>query len=261
MRSWSPKLRPRCRSNSPDLAVVQAVKRLPAMQRAAIALFYLEDRPVAEIADLLGIFGLNVHRSPDAWPATPRRSAGDRRSTTMSAEDQVRDQVVGSVRHIDPDIGTALDRVSRRGRRRHRLAVTLRVSVAAGLIVVIAIAAPGVLDLIRTPPRRPAQRSPVVPYSAIAGTYRATIPPGSGVVTQASMAGRWTLRLSPDGSLSLRAPAGFRAETSGITFRLIGREFQTNAFPNDLCLRQLPGRYHWSRIGGQLRFVLVIGSL
>ena len=40
---------------SPDLEVIDAVKQLPPMQRAAIALFYLEDRPVAEIADLLGI--------------------------------------------------------------------------------------------------------------------------------------------------------------------------------------------------------------
>ena len=39
----------------PDLAVVDAVKRLPPKQRAAIALYYLEDRPVAEIAHLLGI--------------------------------------------------------------------------------------------------------------------------------------------------------------------------------------------------------------
>jgi RNA polymerase sigma factor (sigma-70 family) len=38
-----------------DLAVVEAVKQLSPMQRAAIALFYLEDRPIAEIADLLGI--------------------------------------------------------------------------------------------------------------------------------------------------------------------------------------------------------------
>jgi RNA polymerase sigma-70 factor (ECF subfamily) len=38
-----------------DLAVVDAVKQLPPMQRAAIALFYLEDRPVAEIAHVLGI--------------------------------------------------------------------------------------------------------------------------------------------------------------------------------------------------------------
>ncbi len=38
-----------------DLGVLDAVKQLSPMQRAAIALFYLEDRPVAEIADLLGI--------------------------------------------------------------------------------------------------------------------------------------------------------------------------------------------------------------
>ena len=39
----------------PDLTVLDAVKQLPPMQRAAIALFYLEDRPVAEIAELLSI--------------------------------------------------------------------------------------------------------------------------------------------------------------------------------------------------------------
>ena len=38
-----------------NLDVVEAVRQLPPMQRAAIALFYLEDRPVAEISDLLGI--------------------------------------------------------------------------------------------------------------------------------------------------------------------------------------------------------------
>ena len=31
------------------------MQRLPAMQRAAVVLFYFEDRPVAEIADILGI--------------------------------------------------------------------------------------------------------------------------------------------------------------------------------------------------------------
>ena len=39
----------------PDFTVVNAVKQLPPMQRAAIALFYLEDRPVAEIAEHLSI--------------------------------------------------------------------------------------------------------------------------------------------------------------------------------------------------------------
>jgi len=40
---------------SPDFTVVNAVKQLPPMQRAAIALFYLEDRSVAEIAEALAI--------------------------------------------------------------------------------------------------------------------------------------------------------------------------------------------------------------
>jgi RNA polymerase sigma-70 factor (ECF subfamily) len=37
-----------------NLDVLDAVGRLPAAQRAAIALFYYEDRPVAQIAALLG---------------------------------------------------------------------------------------------------------------------------------------------------------------------------------------------------------------
>jgi DNA-directed RNA polymerase specialized sigma24 family protein len=37
-----------------DLDVVNAVRRLPGMQRAAVVLFYYEDRPIVEIADLLG---------------------------------------------------------------------------------------------------------------------------------------------------------------------------------------------------------------
>ena len=38
----------------PDVDLARAVQRLPAMQRAAVVLFYFEDRPVAEIADILG---------------------------------------------------------------------------------------------------------------------------------------------------------------------------------------------------------------
>jgi RNA polymerase sigma factor (sigma-70 family) len=37
-----------------DLDVLDAVRQLPGMQRAAVTLFYYEDRSVAEIADLLG---------------------------------------------------------------------------------------------------------------------------------------------------------------------------------------------------------------
>jgi DNA-directed RNA polymerase specialized sigma24 family protein len=37
-----------------DFDVIAAIRRLPTSQRAAIALFYYEDRPVAEIAAILG---------------------------------------------------------------------------------------------------------------------------------------------------------------------------------------------------------------
>lgn len=37
-----------------DLDVVRAIEHLPPSQRAAVALFYLEDRPVSEVAEVLG---------------------------------------------------------------------------------------------------------------------------------------------------------------------------------------------------------------
>lgn len=173
----------------------------------------------------------------------------------MPAEDRVREQIERSVRNIDPDVRSVLDRVAHRGRRRRRLAVVVRVSAVACLIALVVVAGPSVVDLLRPTHSRPG--SPVDPYSVIAGTYGATIAPAPGVVTQADMAGRWTLVLDEDGSLEVTAPPGFRAETSGITYRLVGQEFQTNAFPNDLCQAKVPGRYRWSKTGGQLRFSLV----
>ncbi len=38
----------------PDLDLARAVMQLSAMQRTAIVLFYFEDRPIAEIVDILG---------------------------------------------------------------------------------------------------------------------------------------------------------------------------------------------------------------
>jgi RNA polymerase sigma factor (sigma-70 family) len=40
---------------TPDIDLLRAVGRLSAQQRAAVALFYLEDRPVVEVADLMGV--------------------------------------------------------------------------------------------------------------------------------------------------------------------------------------------------------------
>jgi RNA polymerase sigma-70 factor (ECF subfamily) len=37
-----------------DLDLMNAIKQLPARQRAVVALFYFEDRPLAEVANILG---------------------------------------------------------------------------------------------------------------------------------------------------------------------------------------------------------------
>ena len=44
----------RRRAAGADLDLLAAVAALPRAQRAAVALFYLEDRPVAEVAELMG---------------------------------------------------------------------------------------------------------------------------------------------------------------------------------------------------------------
>lgn len=50
-----------------DIDLMQSVARLPAMQRAAVVLFYLEDRPIRELAEILDCSettaGVHLHRA------------------------------------------------------------------------------------------------------------------------------------------------------------------------------------------------------
>ncbi len=39
----------------PDVDLARAVQQLSAMQRSVVVLFYFEDRPIAEIVDILGV--------------------------------------------------------------------------------------------------------------------------------------------------------------------------------------------------------------
>jgi DNA-directed RNA polymerase specialized sigma24 family protein len=64
-----------------DLDVLDAVRRLPGMQRAAVTLFYFEDRSVAEIADLLGCAEptarVHLHRARKRLAELLGEEAGD----------------------------------------------------------------------------------------------------------------------------------------------------------------------------------------
>jgi RNA polymerase sigma factor (sigma-70 family) len=44
----------------PNIDLLRAVAGLSAQQRAAVALYYLEDRPVAQVADLMGVSASTV---------------------------------------------------------------------------------------------------------------------------------------------------------------------------------------------------------
>jgi RNA polymerase sigma factor (sigma-70 family) len=50
-----------------DIDVLRAIGRLPPAQRVAVVLFYFEDRPIAEVADILGVAPgaakLTLHRA------------------------------------------------------------------------------------------------------------------------------------------------------------------------------------------------------
>jgi RNA polymerase sigma factor (sigma-70 family) len=50
-----------------DIDLLRAIRQLPAVQRAAVVLFYFEDRPVAEVADILevsaGAAKVTLHRA------------------------------------------------------------------------------------------------------------------------------------------------------------------------------------------------------
>lgn len=51
----APVAEPTVLDDLPDLDLARAVASLPAQQRAAVALFYLEDLPVEEVAQLLDV--------------------------------------------------------------------------------------------------------------------------------------------------------------------------------------------------------------
>jgi RNA polymerase sigma-70 factor (ECF subfamily) len=64
-----------------DPDVLDAVRRLPGMQRAAVTLFYFDDRTIAEIADLLGCAEptarVHLHRARKRLAELLGEEAGD----------------------------------------------------------------------------------------------------------------------------------------------------------------------------------------
>jgi hypothetical protein len=153
----------------------------------------------------------------------------------------------------------ALERLFNRRRRKQR---NQRVG-AAVVALVIATAGMGLAVLglrgLGSQPR-PAAPPTTGPgpqlYVEIAGTYSVTLSNEDPRVQEHGLAGRYTMRLLPDGVILLSVPESFGGEgpsPSGISFRLSGNQFTTNAFVNFTCPGSV-GVYRWQLAGSRLTF-------
>jgi hypothetical protein len=91
-------------------------------------------------------------------------------------------------------------------------------------------------------------------YLQIAGTYTVTLSREDPQIEENSLAGSYTMRLLPDGVMLLSVPEAFGREgpsPSGISFRLSGNQFTTNAFVNFTCPGSV-GIYLWRLEGSRL---------
>lgn len=152
-----------------------------------------------------------------------------------------------------------LDRLFERRRRKQR---DQRIRAGAAALVVTAgmgLAIVGLRGLgTETRPAATPSIGPNPPmYLDIAGTYTVTLSDDDPQVHDNGLAGRYTMRLLPDGVMLLSVPETFGGEghlPSGISYRLSGNQFTTNAFVNFTCPGSV-GVYRWQLDGNRLAFM------
>jgi hypothetical protein len=148
-----------------------------------------------------------------------------------------------------------LDRRSRRQRNRRIGAVVVALVIGTAGIGGMLMTLGGLGDQ-RGPATTPSIGPPPQLYPQIAGTYTLTLSKDDPRVQELGLAGPYTMRLLPDGVMLLSVPEGFGGEgpsPSGISFRLSGNQFTTNAFVNFTCPGSV-GVYRWELDGNRLTF-------
>jgi hypothetical protein len=144
-----------------------------------------------------------------------------------------------------------LDRRSRRQRNRRIGAVVVALVIGTAGIGGTVMTLGGLGDQ-----TRPATTPTPQLYPQLAGTYTLTLSKDDPRVQELDLAGRYTMRLLPDGVMLLSVPEGFGGEgpsPSGISFRLSGNQFTTNAFVNFTCPGSV-GVYRWELDRDRLTF-------
>jgi hypothetical protein len=171
----------------------------------------------------------------------------------MSIDHRLREGLDRAMSTIDIDVDQHLDRARRVGRRRAVVRRTLTVVAVAAAIVVAALAAPAVLDAIRSQRHQPATTpSPL----AITGSYVSTITDQEATSAgDPRAAGSWVLRIRGDGILELASLKHADLGGGSSQYQLTGEEILTTALSSPTCTGV--GRYAWSRRSDTLSLVAV----
>ena len=169
----------------------------------------------------------------------------------MAIDARLRDGLQRSMSAIEVDADHSLGDARRRGLRRLIIRRVASVIAVAAAIVVITLAAPGVLELLRDQRHQPAKPPSLLP---IVGTYTATVTAGDAH-GDARSEGTWLLTLDRDGTLDLASLTNGDVGRSVTQYQIDGGRFLTTAFSGTTCSGV--GRYTWSREGSTLTFAVV----
>lgn len=230
-----------------DVDLQRALRDLPPMQRAAVVLYYLEDRPAGDVAEILGcaVATARVHlfKVANGWAVSSARTS------PMSVDQRLAARLRAQADRVSVDVDRQLHLVRRRIGRRRRLLWTASALSAAALVVLAA-------QLQHAFP--PDRRTPAAPgQPALVGSWRTTVSE-SGLARQVPIAGTWTMTFRSDGTLTVDASPRFAAafgapptgvwSTAGPTLRTNGLTARSGHVCDDLTF----GSYQWSVTAGAL---------
>lgn len=164
----------------------------------------------------------------------------------MSVDERLRQGLGANATAFNPVVEASLDAVRHRGRRAGRA----RMARAGGLVVAGAAAAALVTVVVQTEvlEDRPPAPSVAAPSSTadLFGRYE------TDVTRPRSLAGRWGIELSGNGSVIVTPPDGYAGVVSGTIFTADQTRLRINLFAQDVCADLGNGEYVWSRDGDRL---------
>ncbi len=171
----------------------------------------------------------------------------------MPLDRRLRDGIDRLTSEIDADVDRNLDRTLRRARRTIALRRAGAASVVAASVALAIVIGPRTIDALRneqapSPATIPSNTNPAI----IAGTYETVVPNDQPAVRRDGLAGRWTIALGADGTMTLSPPSSYSGPRSGYGFQVSGDRFRTDLFSTSVCTGIPPGEYRWTLSGGTL---------